>query len=130
MTRDGFESETPSAEFDLKRLAEISGGDGEFEREIAGEYVSQSRTLLDDLSRAIESGDPSALRRTAHTLKGSSRTIGAQGVAGLAAQIERLDPTTNAEAAAAVLGRARASLSVVEQTLDGYFGSDEYRRAA
>src|SRR5262249_48125749 len=42
MAREGSEARTPAAEVDLGRLAEISGGDTEFEQQLAGEYVNQA----------------------------------------------------------------------------------------
>jgi len=82
--------EEPAAEFDFARLAEISGGDRDFELELTDEYVEQSRTLLEEYAGALQRRDTGAMARAAHTLKGSSRTIGAQAVAVLAAHLERL----------------------------------------
>jgi len=130
MATFGSESNTPAAEVDLTRLKEISGGDIEFEREIAGEYIGQAWGLLAEIAQAVEAGDPEAQRRTAHTLKGSSRTVGAMGVAALAAQLESLGGGRDAVGTAARLESARACLEATQVALDGYFGSDEYRRAA
>ena len=129
MAKDGGGAGTPPEEFDFARLAEISGGDAEFEREIAGEYINQAWTLLEEIARTPAARDPDARRRAAHTLKGSSRTIGALTVAVLAAQLERLGREDDT-AAAALLDHARASLGATQAVLDGHFGSDAYRRAA
>ena len=125
MATDGSE-----AEVDLERLPEISGGDTEFEQELAGEYVNQAAELLQEIGEAAARGDVEAARRAAHTLKGSSQTIGARKVAGVAAEIEQLAAAGDLSAAAAGLDRARASLAAARQILDRYFGSDAYRRAA
>ena len=99
MTVDGFGAgnspgESPT-EFDFARLVSISGGDADFEREIAGEYLTQTRQLLVQIAQAITSGDVATLRRAAHTLKGSSRTIGAEGLGEIAAELERLGGPTD-----------------------------------
>ena len=120
----------PEAEVDLERLPEISGGDTEFEQELAGEYVNQAAELLQEIGEAAARGDAEPARRGAHTLKGSSQTIGARKVAGVAAEIEQLAAAGDLSAAVARLDRARASLAAARQIFDRYFGSDAYRRAA
>lgn len=129
MARDGSEAGASEVQFERGRLKEISGGDTEFEREIAGEYVTQAWALLAEITSAIERGDPEPLRRAAHTLKGSSRTIGAQGVADLAAQLEKLAGQPG-PLVTTLVGRIRGALTGTQQILDRYFGSDAYRRAA
>ena len=119
----------PAAKFDLARLAEISGGDVEFEQEIAGEYLAQARELCEQAARALETHDAVALSRAAHTLKGSSRTVGAEGVAQLAAELEA-SAADSTQAAASSLARARACLVASERELDRHFGTDRYRKAA
>jgi len=130
MARDGFDPMASAAAFDFARLAEVSGGDGQFERELSREYIGQSWTLLAQIAGALERRDGGTLRRSAHTLKGSSRTIGAEGVAVVAALLERIADEPDRSPAPGMLERARRSLTATEQVLDRYFGSDEYRRAA
>src|SRR5262249_12250093 len=130
MATDGSEAGTPRTEVDLGRLPEIPGGDTEFEQQIAGEYVNQAADLLQEMAEAAGRHDAEAVRRSAHTLKGSSRTIGALSVAGVAAEIEQLAAAGDPSAAATRLDRARACLAATRQRLDRYFGSDAYRRAA
>jgi HPt (histidine-containing phosphotransfer) domain-containing protein len=127
MVTDGFEA---GAEFDFGRLDEISGGDRDFEQDLAGEYLSQSWELLAEFARALEGRDAAAMRRPAHTLKGSSQTIGAVGVGRLAAELERLAGEPVLSLAVATLDRTRRSLTATEHVLDRHFGSDGYRRAA
>ena len=130
MAADGSGASGSPAEFDFERLASISGGDADFEREIAGEYLAQSRQLLVQISQAIESGDAATLQRAAHTLKGSSRTVGAEGLGAISAELETngslADPATTAE----LLARAQAGLASTARQLDEYFGTDAYRKAA
>jgi len=130
MSRDGGASGGSPAGFDFARLASISDGDAEFEREICGEYLAQARELLTQIAAATAAGDTVALRRAAHTLKGSSRTIGAEAVATVTAEIERDPGGEKYPAGSACLDKLRAGLAAVERTLDGYFGTDAYRKAA
>lgn len=69
-------------------LNEISGGDSEFETELLSEYLENSTELLTSISEAFQNGDAYGLELSAHTLKGSSRSIGANETADLAARIE------------------------------------------
>ena len=115
--------------FDFARLADISGGDPEFEREILSDYVEQNRTLFDDLDRALAAGDAVSLRRAAHTLKGSSRTVGAEAVASIASEIEVLATSGNLAAAAVPLGRLRGAWADTRVVLDARFGREPFRKA-
>ncbi len=120
----------PDARFDVGRLTEISDGDRDFELELAGEFVSQARAMFGELTRAHERGDADALRRAALTLKGSSRTVGAEGVADAAAELERSAAEAGMASIAALLARTERLLLATEHALDRHFGTDEYRRAA
>ncbi len=130
MTVDDFGAGSSPAQFDFARLASISSGDAEFEREISGEYLAQSRQLLVQMAQAIASGDVATLRRAAHTLKGSSRTIGAEGLGAISAELERKGGPESPAATTANLARVEAGLAATERALDDYFGTDAYRKAA
>jgi HPt (histidine-containing phosphotransfer) domain-containing protein len=120
---------SPSAQLDLERLLEISGGETEFEREIVAEYLEQTRALFQSARRALETNDAAVLRRVAHTVKGSSRTIGAEGVAALAAALEESIGDSPA-GVPALLERGLACLIATEQAFQQYFASDRGREAA
>jgi signal transduction histidine kinase/CheY-like chemotaxis protein/HPt (histidine-containing phosphotransfer) domain-containing protein len=79
--------ETPQSlqPLQLDRLDEISGGDSEFEKELLGEFLRTAPILVEDVAKAIAAGDAAAAQRAAHTLKGSSGSIGA----GLLAEASR-----------------------------------------
>ena len=119
----------PSAQLDLGRLSEISGGEVEFEREIVAEYIAQGWDLLEAATLTLESMDAAALRRYAHTLKGSSRTVGAEGVALVAIALEAA-AAESVQGASALLGRARACLAVTEREFERHFREGRGRDAA
>ena len=119
----------PSAELDLERLSEISGGEAEFEREIVAEYLEQAWALLESAARALEAKDVAELRRVAHTLKGSSKTVGAEGVARVAASLETLTAEST-QGVAPLLGRVLACLTVTEREFERYFREARGRDAA
>lgn len=130
MATNGSGTGGSPADFDFERLASISGGDAEFERELAGEYLAQSQQLLLQIAQSLEIGDGATLRRAAHTLKGSSLTVGAEALGALGAELERSGAAAGPGSTVEILARAQARLATTEQMLDDYFGTDSYRKAA
>lgn len=119
----------PSAQLDLARLLEISDGEAEFEREIVTEYMEQAWSLFDAATRAIMAKDVDELRRAAHTLKGSSRTVGADGVAVAAAALESV-ATETTQGTPPLLGRVYACLVATEREFERYFREGRGRNVA
>lgn len=130
MDLDGHGGKISPGAFDFERFTAISGGDAEFERELAGEYLSQSRQLLAQIAEGIERGDIQSIQRASHTLKGSSRTVGADALGQVGAELERTASHASSPVVAALYARAHAYLDSAERALDEYFGSDAYRTAA
>lgn len=85
---------------DRKRLAAVSGGDADFERDLLEAFVEDARRHASSMVAAASAGDADALRREAHALKGSARNVGAPVVAALAAAIELGAAQGTADAAA------------------------------
>jgi HPt (histidine-containing phosphotransfer) domain-containing protein len=104
----------------LEALFESVGGDAEFFAELIDTYVADAPVQVDSLRAALEAGDVEALVRPAHTLKSSSASLGAMGLAEQCRQLEHaarggsLDGAAGAvEAVAAEVDRVAAAL---EQT--------------
>ena len=119
----------PEPIFDPAQLQEISGGDSEFEREITSEYLVQAQGLITGIAHGLEGGDVAEIGRLAHTLKGSSRTIGAEAVATVCAELERAAGTGDLSPAAGMLARAERALGETRGRLADYFDSGATRRA-
>jgi len=51
-------------------------------------YINDSKVRLDDLQNALAAGDGEAVRRAAHSLKGSSGNLGANRMAALCLDVE------------------------------------------
>ncbi len=73
-------------------------------------YVSDGRELLGRICQSLAPTDGDLLMRHAHTLKGSSRNMGADTVAGIAGEIENKAGTA-----------ATAELTVLCQQLEAAF---------
>jgi PAS domain S-box-containing protein len=87
---------------DLKLLDR--DGDGSFLREVISAYIEDTERRLGELRTGVAVGDHAAVVRNAHTLKGSSRNIGAERMGKLC---ESLEPWTgdDPDAAAATLSQ-------------------------
>ena len=80
-----------SGTLDMGRLDELRdsvGGDHEFFAELVDEFVADAPVQLEALRAALSSGDADSARRAAHTLKGTSRTFGAETLASLCQEVE------------------------------------------
>jgi CheY-like chemotaxis protein len=75
---------------DTNHLAEISGGDVEFEREILDTFLASVPDLIAELKAAVAVGDKTVAVRIAHTLKGSARSVGANDFAEAALAAEEV----------------------------------------
>lgn len=69
-------------------LAEMTGGDPEFEQELLQEFLNTIPGLIQQVREAVESGNNTALASAAHTIKGSARAVGAQPLAEIAFALE------------------------------------------
>ena len=78
-----------SCEVCTRRLEQFRG-----DRELLGELAQVFKTdcvrIIEGMRQAIAQNSPSDLEQFAHTLKGSSASLGAVGVSQTAAQLERL----------------------------------------
>ncbi len=73
---------------DRRRLADVSGGDVRFERELMEAFVEDARKRVSQMVQARDGGNAVDVRTAAHTLKGSARNVGALAIADLAALVE------------------------------------------
>ena len=81
----------PDAPIDAATLAELLetvGGDRAFLAELVETYRADCPRLLAELRAAVAAGDAPAARRAAHTLKSTSASMGALGLAAQCREIE------------------------------------------
>jgi HPt (histidine-containing phosphotransfer) domain-containing protein len=64
------------------------GGDVGFVRDLVAEYLADGTLRVADMKAALAAGEAEDLRRAAHTLKGSSASLGALGLADACRAIE------------------------------------------
>jgi HPt (histidine-containing phosphotransfer) domain-containing protein len=74
---------------DRSVLADLCGGDAAFERRILGNFRRVTETDAPRLREAVSSSDAVAVTRVSHSIKGASRTIGAQELGDVCERIEQ-----------------------------------------
>ena len=79
-------------------LDELTDGDTDLADAILADYVDSSGADLAALHTALAGGSADDVRRHAHRIKGASQTVGAHGVATLAAQLESTASTEDWDA--------------------------------
>jgi len=88
--------EFTSVPVNLARLHELTEGDPEFARELAGTFLQSGQQILEEMRVAITGLDRAALGRAAHKLKGASANIHAEALCELVQELEAhsgpLDP--------------------------------------
>ena len=74
----------------LRELLELDTPDGAYVAQLVAAFLENADRLLRSLSDGVREGDPEAVERAAHALKGSSSNIGAPRLAELARRLETL----------------------------------------
>ena len=77
-----------TAALNREYLRMMCGDDPVFEREIVGEFMGLADQMLTEISEAIRTADPKRLSEAAHSLKGSSRSLGAAPLGDLCEEFE------------------------------------------
>ncbi len=73
---------------DPAALRELRSGGEDFLREITDLFCSETPAQIGRIERALKSGDLDSVRHEAHSLKGSSLSMGARRISALCVQIE------------------------------------------
>jgi CheY-like chemotaxis protein/HPt (histidine-containing phosphotransfer) domain-containing protein len=101
----------------LDELRDAVGGDEAFVAELLSDYLTDATTYVADLHDAAKEGNRVVLERTAHTLKSSSATFGAETLAELNREVEALARDGQMDAAAAKVPAIAAEYERVESVL-------------
>jgi PAS domain S-box-containing protein len=73
---------------DLEALRQITGGDADFERELADTFVASGDQALAEIIAALKVSDYDTVRQRAHALKGASANIHAASLSTTASSLE------------------------------------------
>ncbi len=75
----------------------VAETDPDFVSELINTYVDQGWPAVAEIDRAYRARDWEALHRSAHSLKGSSRNLGAEDLAHSLEELERVSETRRVE---------------------------------
>ena len=100
----------------LHQLQKDLGG-AETLRYVISTFLEATPGLLTVLRDAAAQGDAPAIQRAAHTLKGSSATLGALGLSGRCEELERLGRTGDVQVARSMVAAVEALYGAVELAL-------------
>lgn len=102
-----------SCPIDHDHLTDMSAGDTEFEAELMMEFLRVTPALLADLENSIRGGDLPTLERTAHTLKGSCRSLGARAMSNPCETLEKLARSGSSQGASDLLAQVEAHFAAL-----------------
>src|SRR5258707_555248 len=72
---------------DRAALRQLTGGDADFERELAATFIGSGDQALADILAALKVSDFETIRKRAHSLKGASANIHAMGLSSVASSL-------------------------------------------
>ena len=101
----------------FEELKEATGAD--FIDELVDTYLEDAPRQLSALRAALQAQDADAFRRAAHTLKSTSATFGADGLSGLAKELEMLAKDNKLAEAGSKLPAVEEAFQAVEAELKG-----------
>jgi HPt (histidine-containing phosphotransfer) domain-containing protein len=101
----------------LAALYDSVGRDDVFIADLVETYLSDGAVQLAAIDEAVRSSEAEALVRPAHTLKSSSRTLGANRLGELSRQIEMLGRSGSTTVAGELAAEARTEWPDVEAAL-------------
>jgi len=93
-------------------------------RKLLRSYCDSNVATAQKLDVALAAGDRNQLSRLAHTLKGTSGTLGMPAVYAAAFALERADPTASPEQLAALLNELKIAQDTVRDSIERYLAAD------
>ncbi len=111
----------------LEELKEMAEGDYEMVVEIIDCYLEETPILLDEISQAVAQEQAELLRKSAHTMKSSSASVGATKLSQLCKELEFIGRRETTEGADVILSQAKAEYERVENALQDEIQVDSAR---
>ena len=95
----------------------VAGGTPDIIVDLIDTYISDSQATFGALSHALSQADCKRIELSAHSLKSSSATFGAESLAAFFGHIEQLARDGNVDTIATLLADAQQKLTDVERAL-------------
>lgn len=107
----------------IENLRALNPGDNdEFLREIAGIFLEDTPLRLAELDQSLTAGDASKFVRAAHSIKGSSSNLGANGVRSVAEKLEHQSRTEGLGAVVPLIAELKSEFARAEAELKKLIG--------
>lgn len=110
------------ANLDRALALERVGGDAELLQEVARLFLDDCPNAMGMIRKAIEAGDPKALERAAHNLKGAVANFGAEATVHAAFRLEEMGRAGRMEEVALAFQRLEAALDRLTPELTALAG--------
>lgn len=88
VTSSTYPEPVKPSDFDWQQLKQLAGEDTEFETELLEMFLTDARSSLTALEKAIAQQDIRSVENIAHSLQGASANVGASALAITARQLE------------------------------------------
>jgi CheY-like chemotaxis protein/anti-sigma regulatory factor (Ser/Thr protein kinase) len=112
---------TPELELDealLEKLLDVFGRSGpEMGEVVIRPFLGRGQELMASLRRCLQAGDPDGIRFAAHSLKGSSRTLGLNALGRIAERLEQDSATAPRETLAEWIAAAEVAFAAASSFL-------------
>jgi two-component system, sensor histidine kinase and response regulator len=102
---------------DRQALRELTGGDTEFERELAETFVASGDQCLAEIMAALKVSDYETVRKRAHSLKGASANIHARDLSVTASSLENAARENSIPAISGLVEELKERLAAVNAEL-------------
>jgi two-component system sensor histidine kinase/response regulator len=102
---------------DLEALRQVTGGDADFERELAETFVASGDQALAEIIAALKVSDYDTVRKRAHALKGASANIYAVSLSTTASSLENAARSQAAPAVSGLVEELAQKLAAVNAEL-------------
>ncbi len=127
---DGGSEDPESSAVDWDHADVTVGGDMKLLTELMGVYIGEVQCVLKNLDRAIDVDDRDTIRRSAHTLKGASLSVGAIETSRVAETLEigvdQLTPEVIQERFCRLKQAAGRAIAAIEKHLKNHENLDDH----
>ncbi len=108
------EETSDATPIDLDRLEEVTAGDEELRQELIEMFLEDTKQRFAAIESAIADEDGESLNRTAHSINGSSASMGASTLQALALELESLGSENRFDEAPALFSNLKNEYEVVK----------------
>ncbi len=114
-----------SAPVNMSRIHETSDGDHDFEKELIEIFLTDNEQRLTVLEIAVNGQDADAVKREAHTMKGSCSNMGAQPMQEIAYRLEQSGLSGELGAAVELLSSLKSEFDRTRTYLQDYIDDED-----